>query len=297
MLRLHTKEKRQRASTFSSVFLHYVYNIFMDSIQIFACDHRKNADYSLPFIRLGNSQSDAAINIKDDDELRPYHVVLSEGAQIWWVWKHLKELGNPDYIGFCHYRRFFGRANSYIKNITWAELPNYKPFSPIEQLSILNADKLDGIVPIAFNPLKDIAFKDIAKQTKYFSDSDGLGFTSEVVCKSFELLLECCPEDLRKHVKSAMANDCIYVCNIFTMKRELFETYGQIVFAACHKLNEFVKNIDISNFHKRWMGYILERFTSCIIHAFQLAGYNFGICSLITTDGHIHEPYEKHVGK
>ena len=71
-----------------------------DNIQIFACDHRKNVQWDLPYIRLGNSQSDAVVSIKDDAEIMPYHRLLSEGAQIWWVYKHYKELGNPDFVGF-----------------------------------------------------------------------------------------------------------------------------------------------------------------------------------------------------
>ena len=35
--------------------------------------------------------------------LNPY---LNENTAIYWVYKHYKEIGNPDMVGFCHYRRF-----------------------------------------------------------------------------------------------------------------------------------------------------------------------------------------------
>lgn len=35
-------------------------------------------------------------------ELNPY---ICEMSQLYWAWKHLNELGNPDHIGLCHYRR------------------------------------------------------------------------------------------------------------------------------------------------------------------------------------------------
>lgn len=34
--------------------------------------------------------------------LNPY---ICEMSQLYWAWKHLNELGNPDHIGLCHYRR------------------------------------------------------------------------------------------------------------------------------------------------------------------------------------------------
>jgi hypothetical protein len=43
--------------------------------------------------------------------------------------------------------------------------------------------------------------------------------------------------------------------------------------------------------HPRFMGYILERFTSMFLHAYQDMGYKIGIMPLVTIDAHIHEKW------
>lgn len=41
-------------------------------------------------------------------ELNPY---IHEISQIWWAWKNFSEIGNPDFIGLCHYRRIVNAFN------------------------------------------------------------------------------------------------------------------------------------------------------------------------------------------
>jgi hypothetical protein len=54
---------------------------------------------------------------------------------MWWIWKHLTEIGKPDFIGMTQYRRYFTRSK-----------PNYGPF-PIVNLegSHIEQSKLDEI--------------------------------------------------------------------------------------------------------------------------------------------------------
>lgn len=272
------------------------------TIQIFACDHRKNVQWDLPYIRLGCSQSDASVNTKIDDSLEPYQVVLSEGSQIWWIYKHLAEFGNPQNIGFCHYRRFFGNVARLIEDHSSQEHDfAKKAILPHDQLALMLNNNLDGLVPTAICPLQKTQqynYSNIIEQTKMISDHDGLGFTTEIVNKAFSFLIDSFPDSLVDYAKNAMLNQHIYVCNIFTMKTKLFMQYCSIVFNAVEKLYAFSQTIDTSKFHKRWMGYILERYTSVVLQSFQLAKLaKFGVVPLLTIDGWKHEPFEKHVGK
>lgn len=271
----------------------------MDTIQIFACDHRKNVQWDLPFIRLGTEDSGAVLTIANDQEIQPFAIKLSEGAQIWWVWKHLAELGNPSYVGFCHYRRFFGAADRLIQDFPSGCLDLSRIFNPADQLHMILQTKVDGIVPVCFNPLpknNQVQYSTVAQQTKLISDHDGLGFTSKVIDKAFDLLVECAPQRLKDKVQAAYSDSDIFVCNIFTLKTSLFNEYCQTVFAAVKKLAEFAEDIDTSKFHKRWMGYILERYTSSMLKAFQADGAKLGIVPLLTIDGWKHEVFERHVG-
>ena len=80
------------------------------NIKIVVCYHKQAKIYEndlyLP-LHLGKALSNDNIGIKGDDtgdnisDLNPY---FNEATGIYWAWKNLK---NFDYIGLCHYRRYF----------------------------------------------------------------------------------------------------------------------------------------------------------------------------------------------
>ena len=86
-----------------------------NSIRVFACDHRYlgSKPWLYDAVRLGTGFSNDC-KLKDIDGetiCTPENdKLMSEYTAIWWLWKHIKELGDPDYVGFCHYRRFFTAA-------------------------------------------------------------------------------------------------------------------------------------------------------------------------------------------
>lgn len=46
------------------------------------------------------------------DNISAKNATYNELTAIYWMWKHYGELGNPDYVGLNHYRRFFIYKNS-----------------------------------------------------------------------------------------------------------------------------------------------------------------------------------------
>lgn len=49
------------------------------------------------------------VMLHDDtgDNISYLNSLFSENTVLYWAYKHYREIGNPDIIGFCHYRRFF----------------------------------------------------------------------------------------------------------------------------------------------------------------------------------------------
>lgn len=218
---------------------------------------------------------------------------------MWHVWKHLEEFGNPEYVGFCHYRRFFGKASVPVHDVSEEQLEHEHIFTPFEQYEILRSNSLDGLTMFPLNVIQKMPstnYTNVIEQTKMISDRDGLGMSMDVLQKAFDLFLENAPADMKPYLEKAFLNDNIYVCNIFTMKSELFRIYGKTIFPTYLQLADYIKDKDTSKFHKRWMGYVLERFTSSMLYAFQYAGCYFIKCPLITVNGWKHEQYERHVG-
>ena len=118
------------------------------SIQIFACDHRKNVQWDLPYIRFGGPESDCAIKI-EANKIFDVEVNADETPKLFWLWKNIGQLGNPDIIGYCQYRRFFSSVaygNYPIINIAYNNFQNRFALLPNAQLSIINQYHCDGIL-------------------------------------------------------------------------------------------------------------------------------------------------------
>ena len=85
----------------------------------------------MPFIRLGDAGSDSKINIHDDFYNDKYRPSMSEMDKIFWVSQNIHEFGNPDFVGFCHYRRNIMTAinNDLLEHVI--NYSQYKTFMPI----------------------------------------------------------------------------------------------------------------------------------------------------------------------
>jgi hypothetical protein len=54
---------------------------------------------------LGGGKADDMLCDVSQPSIAEYNRYLNEMTQIYWVAKHYRQLGNPDYVGFAHYRR------------------------------------------------------------------------------------------------------------------------------------------------------------------------------------------------
>ena len=267
----------------------------MSSIQIFACDHRKDVQWDLPYIRLGNYQSDAAINIKDDKEIAPYQLLLSEGAQMWWVYKHYMELGNPEYVGFCHYRRFFSFAiKQLIQDIHQSDFNAKYCASQIQIIQTLLQNSLCGasIVPFQTTSNVEYQFTDIISQLKFLSQKDKLQIPNNIIDDAFKMFFENANDDIRPYLKEAIKNNKTYVCNIFILHKDECLDYSKNAFSVFKHLMNNLSLEQLNNIHPRFMGYILERFTSLYLTALNLMNKRIGIFPVLTVDASVHMKWD-----
>ena len=256
-----------------------------DNIQIFACDHRKNVQWDLPYIRLGNSQSDAVVSIKDDAEIMPYHRLLSEGAQIWWVYKHYKDLGNPDFVGFCHYRRFLSTArNRGLIQFKDSNVDLDLVADPTTQLCIIKSTAANGIIPPPWyedffkNPKSkgygQVADYEYAWEGAYYQlKTDGVGLTMDEVKLAYDKLFEFSNDDLKPYIQMAFREKTVHFCSIFTLQKDLFHLYCNTALKAIiAALRLYDKSHLLNDCNCRAGGYLLERVGSCLFHALKFKG-------------------------
>lgn len=248
-----------------------------DTIQIFACDHRKlSKPWNIPFIRVGTGYNhDAAVKDSEGDNILKWDLELSEGTAMWWVYKHIAEFGDPSYVGFCHYRRFFSlAARMPIINVTEESLKPEWILTPFTQMTLMKQEKASGITHVAFQDFDPSTFpyKYVWEQLKHQSDLYNWGFELDLCKKAFDLLLDHAAEAEVPHLVKSFENKPIYHCNVFTLERRLFDRMNELIWPVIFDLFRYVEDNKVANLHPRYMGYILERLTSCIFYMFEYQG-------------------------
>lgn len=256
-----------------------------DSIQIFAADHRQNVDWNLPYIRVGNFQSDAIIKVDGIDPVD--QLAMSEGAQALYVSKHLSEFGNPAYVGLCHYRRTFAKISKILLDVKKEYFDPMVCLTPLEQLFLFKKHNVDFFVFArvqSYSEKHKSCVKNIIDEFYLHCQKIELSMSKSDISLAFDIFIDCLPNNLKTEAKAAMANTTIHCCNIFTTTSQLFVEWCNSYEKAFKLLKPQFEN----NTNKRWFGYLLERFTSIWIDANVKIGKTKQVLPLYTIDGKVH---------
>ena len=154
------------------------------------------------------------INVEQDSLFNLRHS-YSEGAGIHYVWKNA-EL--PEYIGFCHYRRFFD-FNFKIDNID----------AVFEQY--------DAILP-NFN----LGWPSVYDQYNNSHNINDFLHVIDIIKKKYPEYYE--------SAKFVSGHDLLYPCNMFVIRREMFNKYCQFVFGVLETFDKemgFNSDLDVYN--------------------------------------------------
>jgi hypothetical protein len=100
----------------------------MSNVKILVCAHKqdyvKSDDIYMP-IQGGKAISNVDLGFQGDDtgdnisEKNPYYCELTV---LYWAWKNLKDI---DYIGLCHYRRYFKFSNYSFRQLEFSSVENF----------------------------------------------------------------------------------------------------------------------------------------------------------------------------
>lgn len=238
--RLKNKENKKEKSPNVKV----VVNIFYNPVD----ELKKKMESSKIFVPIlaGSSKNQISDDkwikehtIRDDsgDNLSDFNYLINEMTTIYWAWKHMDELGNPEYIGFNHYRRFFNEEDI-IKAINdGADIICAKKYTL--RNGVYNNYKIYHIEE-DYKKLGEILAKKYGKINEL--DFYTSNFYDEYVNMSFGVFL--------------------FACNMFVMKKDLFDEYCKFIFPL---LVELVHNIKVDNrdsYQKRAICFLGERLTS-----------------------------------
>ena len=208
--------------------------------------------------------------IGDDtgDNISHLNRYFCELTGIYWAWKNYNKLGNPDYIGFMHYRRQFvfdeGIADRFENSIYYYKYEKIDEY--LKQLIDIN--KIDISLYDIISP-KALKIKEHSKR-KYETVPEFLfSFCSGT---KFYALIELMKNDEKlqkyRHLALNLSNQgSFFPCNMFIMKKDLFFEYCEFLFYTMFKLyDRFKQKLSNTNSSsKRELSWISEYITSTFI--------------------------------
>lgn len=161
-----------------------------------------------------------------------------ELTSLYWAWKNLK----CDYIGLCHYRRYFAGKNLHTNN---AEKKKAIILHRQDYEKLLR--EYDVILPVKRN----YYIETVRSQYEHAHNKRDLD-------EAERILAELYPEYSEAFTK-VMGRTRLHILNMFVMKKTLFDEYCSWMFNILFKLE---KRIDISGYNQyeaRVFGFISER--------------------------------------
>lgn len=156
---------------------------------------------------------------------------------LYWAWKNLQ----CDYIGLCHYRRYFCAAKHGSDFVSKTKAV----FQRADYEKLLS--QYDVILP----KKRNYYIETVRSQYEHAHNKRDLDEVEEILCEQY-------PEDVSSF-KSVMSRRKLHILNMFVMNKGLFDEYCQWLFEI---LFELEKTIDISQYNEyqaRVYGFLGER--------------------------------------
>lgn len=172
------------------------------------------------------------------DNIAQYNKYINENTGIYWAWKNAK---NCDYVGFCHYRRYFTSDD-----ITMSERHILQQFEIEHYLK--QYDMIVAGAHIDYGMTLEERFSKTINTEAYH---EGMEIVRRVLA---EVQPEYC--DAFEHVVSGHS---FFPCNMFIMPWHIFDQYCQWLFSILPKACEQFQVEKYDNYSCRAIGFIAER--------------------------------------
>lgn len=215
-------------------------------------------------IKVGNALNWDPDNLIEDnvgENISHLNASYNELTAIYWAWKNYDKLGNPDFIGFCHYRRVLVFSEmiasshtidiNYDKQESLFEAIKYKK-SWLEKL-LLNNDCISWCVVDKKYSVKEQYKKSSREGEHVYQD---LLDVEKIIEKDFP--------QYRIAAKNYLNGNSHYFGNVFVLRKDLFFEYCEFIFKA---IKIFLSLHDDFDKRSPWLQrlFISERLTGIFI--------------------------------
>lgn len=211
-------------------------------IKIIVATHKKywmpQDDVYLP-LHVGRSGKPDLGYVGDDsgDNISDKNSSFCELTGLYWAWKNL----SADYLGLCHYRRYFGSKNFF----DGVEIVKQKIFRRADYERLL--DGVDVLLPTRRNYYVET----VRSQYEHAHSPRDLDRIEHIISSLY-------PDYLRSF-RAVMSRRRLHLWNMFVMKRQLVEEYCRWLFDILFEFERWMDQNAQPNEKLRLFGFVSER--------------------------------------
>lgn len=233
-------------------------------VKILVCCHKPGEwptdDIYLP-IQCGKAISPYDLGIQGDDtgdNISAKNPNYCELTALYWAWKNLKDV---DYIGLCHYRRYFNFQTTYFPQqdcIVKKSIDNLPESFSINKI----LQNKDFILP------KPITFQySIEQQYRLLHINEDLDILQEVITEKYPSYLSAYNYIMRHSNK-------LSGYNMFITRKEIFDSYCQWLFDILFTVEQRI-HISVYPYQQRVFGFMGERLLNvyCYHHQYKTSNH------------------------
>ena len=191
------------------------------------------------------------IHFEDEmkDNISRLNSKLNEMTAIYAYWKNLMK--DADYIGFNHYRRLFDA--DVLDDVAGYDIIDARPIQMVFNMSYFTGSPIPNFVPTDIkngyficHKIEDwIKMEEQLKKTPYYAYFEEWSKQSQLTSP----------------------------CNMFVMKKKIFEEYCNFVFPILFDLEQKINLEGRDLYQKRGLAFLSERLTSLFIYSKKNQGY------------------------
>lgn len=173
------------------------------------------------------------------DNISAKNANYCELTGLYWAWKNIQ----CDYIGLCHYRRYFAQKSGGSVEAKKAAILGKADYEKL-------LSKYDVILP----KKRNYYVETVRSQYEHAHNKRDLDETERIVAELY-------PEYSEAFTK-VMGSTKLHIYNMFAMKKSLFDEYCQWLFSILFELEKRVDISDYNQYEARVFGFLSERLFS-----------------------------------
>lgn len=248
-----------------------------EKVKLFVCYHKEdkifNVSHYFP-IHVGKKVSHIDLGILGDDtgdNISDKNQWYCELTAQYWIWKNVKDV---DYVGLCHYRRYFDFNSKFIYK--------FRPYFHSENYSVVDMIKFSSESLNQF----DVILPRIRSISIPIFESLCISHIKKDVLILEEIVKELYPNYYDDFKKVIINGNKYTPCNMLVAKKNIFDDYSKWLFDI---LFEFEKRLSIpmNPYQPRLMGYYSERLLSVYFHHHR--EYRINYLPLVLLDNEINK--------